>query len=211
MQASDSAFEGTVTGVNKGGAIVLVEGLRAFLPGSHLSGIFADDSLVGQKLRLKFLEVRCPCLPLINHVSTHPPSLLRLSGGLSVSFGADVCVDRVTQLNRESGKVVVSHRRAMVDSQMESMSRGDVVSGVVKLLKPYGAFVEVNGMSGLLHISQVSYDRVEDLSLVLQPGMGIKCMIVDHDKVGGCSGCTRVHKAFCIPLLLLLFFPSGWC
>jgi small subunit ribosomal protein S1 len=89
----------------------------------------------------------------------------------------------VCQLNREAGKVVVSHRRALVDSQMESMSRGDVVSGIVKLLKPYGAFVEVNGMSGLLHISQVSYDRVEDLSLIFQPGQRIKCMIVDHDKV----------------------------
>lgn len=59
------------------------------------------------------------------------------------------------QLNKENGKLVVSHRRALVDSQMESMSRGDVVTGLVKLLKPYGAFVEVNGMSGLLHISQV--------------------------------------------------------
>lgn len=57
MHSADAAFEGTVTGVNKGGAIVLVEGLRAFLPGSHLSGVYADDSLVGQKLPLKFLEV----------------------------------------------------------------------------------------------------------------------------------------------------------
>jgi len=87
------------------------------------------------------------------------------------------------QLNRETGKLVISHRRAMVDTQMDSMSRGDVIVGIVKLLKPYGAFVEVNGMSGLLHISQVSYDRVEDLSLVVQPGMQIKCMIIDHDKV----------------------------
>lgn len=144
LQASDASFKGTVTGVNKGGAIVLVEGLRAFLPGSHLSGMYADDTLVGQVLPLKFLE-----------------------------------------LNKENGKLVVSHRRALVDSQMESMSRGDVVTGMVKLLKPYGAFVEVNGMSGLLHISQVSYDRVEDLSLVVQPGQRIKCMIVDHDKVNG--------------------------
>ncbi|TFJ86067.1 hypothetical protein NSK_002887 [Nannochloropsis salina CCMP1776] len=144
LQAADASFKGTVTGVNKGGAIVLVEGLRAFLPGSHLSGVYADESLVGQVLPLKFLE-----------------------------------------LNKENGKLVVSHRRALVDSQMDSMSRGDVVVGMVKLLKPYGAFVEVNGMSGLLHISQVSYDRVEDLSLVVQPGQKIKCMIVDHDKVNG--------------------------
>ena len=57
LQAADASFKGTVTGVNKGGAIVLVEGLRAFLPGSHLSGMYADDALVGQILPLKFLEV----------------------------------------------------------------------------------------------------------------------------------------------------------
>ena len=82
---------------------------------------------------------------------------------------------------------------------MESMSRGDVVTGMVKLLKPYGAFVEVNGMSGLLHISQVSYDRVEDLSLVVQPGQKIKCMIVDHDKVRlGFPLCELVPPSFAV-------------
>jgi predicted RNA-binding protein with RPS1 domain len=40
-------------------------------------------------------------------------------------------------------------------------------------------------MSGLLHISQISYDRIEDLEKVLQPGMLVKCMIIDHDKVNG--------------------------
>lgn len=144
LQDSDESFECEVLSVNKGGAIVLVQGLRAFLPGSHLSGIYADESLVGRKLNVKFLEV-----------------------------------------NKEIGKLVVSHRRAVVESHMESVSRGDVVTGIVKLLKPYGAFVEVNGMAGLLHISQISYDRIDDLSVVLQPGNTIKCMIVDHDKVNG--------------------------
>jgi small subunit ribosomal protein S1 len=37
------------------------------------------------------------------------------------------------------------------------------------------------GMSGLLHISQISYDRIEDLSALLQVGMVVKCMIIDHD------------------------------
>ena len=40
-------------------------------------------------------------------------------------------------------------------------------------------------MSGLLHISQISHDRIEDLEAVLQPGMQIKCMIIDHDKLNG--------------------------
>jgi len=68
---------------------------------------------------------------------------------------------------------------------MADLSRGDLVDGVVQALKPYGAFIEVGGMSGLLHISQISYDRIEDLEQVLQPGMAVKCMIIDHDKVNG--------------------------
>ena len=142
--AEDSVIEAVVIAVNRGGAICLVEGLRAFLPGSHLAGQLPDENLVGQTLPLKFHEV-----------------------------------------NTETNKLVVSNRKAVVEQQMEDLSRGDVVSGVVKALKPYGAFVEVGGMSGLLHISQISYDHISDLERVLQPGMLIKCMIIDHDKVNG--------------------------
>jgi len=144
MQTSDQIFQAQVVAVNRGGAICLVFGLRAFLPGSHLTGQLPTEDLVGQTLPLKFLEV-----------------------------------------NQEDGKLVVSNRRAVVDQQMSDLSRGDIITGVVKALKPYGAFVEVGGMSGLLHISQISYDRIDDLEKVLQPGQVVKCMIIDHDKVNG--------------------------
>lgn len=143
-QESDEAFDAECVSVNRGGAIFLVEGLRAFLPGSHLTGRLPDEDLIGQTLPLKFLEV-----------------------------------------NQEENKLVVSNRRAVVEAQMEDLSRGDVIDGLVKALKPYGAFVEVGGMSGLLHISQISMDRIVDLEKVLQPGQKIKCMIIDHDKVNG--------------------------
>ncbi len=143
-QETDEAFDAECVSVNRGGAIFLVEGLRAFLPGSHLTGRLPDDDLVGQTLPLKFLEV-----------------------------------------NQEENKLVVSNRRAVVETQMEDLSRGDVIEGVIKALKPYGAFVEVGGMSGLLHISQISMDRIVDIEKVLQPGQKIKCMIIDHDKVNG--------------------------
>lgn len=144
MAESDEVFEAPVMAINRGGAICLVEGLRAFLPGSHLTGQLPDEELVGQTLPLKFLEVK-----------------------------------------QENNKLVVSNRKAVVEQQMADLSRGDVVQGMVKALKPYGAFVEVGGMSGLLHISQISHDRVEDLERILQPGMQIKCMIIDHDKLNG--------------------------
>jgi small subunit ribosomal protein S1 len=144
QQADDEVFEAKVVAVNRGGAICLVAGLRAFLPGSHLTGQLPTEDLIGQTLPLKFLEV-----------------------------------------NQEDNKLVVSNRRAVVEQQMADLSRGDIINGIVKALKPYGAFVEVGGMSGLLHISQISYDRIEDLEKVLQPGKAVKCMIIDHDKVNG--------------------------
>jgi small subunit ribosomal protein S1 len=144
VQDSDEVFMAPVIAVNRGGAICLVHGLRAFLPGSHLSGMLATDDMIGMELPLKFLEV-----------------------------------------NQEANKLVVSNRKAIVEQQMSDLSRGDIVQGMVKALKPYGAFVEVGGMSGLLHISQISYDRIDDLEKVLQPGMLVKCMIIDHDKVNG--------------------------
>ncbi|GMI34955.1 hypothetical protein TeGR_g11004 [Tetraparma gracilis] len=144
LSASDEAFEAEVVQVNRGGAICLVNGLRAFLPGSHLVGHMPTEALVGVTLPLKFLEV-----------------------------------------NQEANKLVVSNRRAVVDVSMQSLQRGDVVEGLVKAIKPYGAFVEVGGMSGLLHISQISYDRIEDLNKVFAIGDKLKCMIIDHDKVNG--------------------------
>merc|ERR1711968_69789 len=89
------------------------------------------------------------------------------------------------EVNQETNKLVVSNRRAVVEDQMRELSRGDVVQGVVKAIKPYGAFVEIAGMSGLLHISQISYDRIEDLEATLAAGMAIKCMVIDHDKAAG--------------------------
>jgi len=101
-QETDEAFEAQCVSVNRGGAIFLVEGLRAFLPGSHLTGRLPDEDLIGQTLPLKFLEV-----------------------------------------NEEDNKLVVSNRRAVVEAQMEDLSRGDVIDGIVKALKPYGALLRL--------------------------------------------------------------------
>jgi small subunit ribosomal protein S1 len=143
--AEDPVFEGEVVQVNRGGAIVLVEGLRAFLPGSHIMGVGgASEALVGKTLSLKFLDV-----------------------------------------SQEDNKLVVSNRRAVLEHSMESIENNTVYDGTVTGVKPYGAFVDILGISGLLHISQISYDRVENIEATLTAGMEIKCMVIDHDKVAG--------------------------
>lgn len=144
LQAEDVTVVAEIIQVNRGGALVLVEGLRAFLPGSHMSTRTPREDMVGVELPLKFLEV-----------------------------------------DQGKNRLVVSHRRAMVEKQMTALETGQVVEGVVRGVKPYGAFIDLNGVSGLLHISQVSHDHVSDIAQVLQEGSAIKCMVLQQDKEKG--------------------------
>eukprot|EP01084_Bolivina_argentea_P008225 15400_1 len=89
------------------------------------------------------------------------------------------------EVDRMISKLVVSSRLAHLEKEMKKISRGDVVEGFVKAIKQYGAFVQIRGMSGLLHISQITEEHVSDLNNVFSVGQSIKCMIIDHDKANG--------------------------
>merc|ERR1719487_2231285 len=145
LYSEDAKVVAEVAAVNRGGAMMLVEGLRAFLPGSHfLAGQTPTDDFIGQKLELKFLDV-----------------------------------------DKDTSRLVVSHRKAVVDKQIHNLSVGSVLKGMVTAVKPYGAFVDVGGMSGLLHISQISCDHISNVESVLPVGTAIKCMVISQDKGKG--------------------------
>merc|ERR1719182_355206 len=145
LYADDAVVEGEVSAVNRGGAMMLVEGLRAFLPGSHfLAGQTPTEEFIGRKLEVKFLDV-----------------------------------------DKETTRLVVSHRKAVVDTQIHDLNVGSVLKGVVTAVKPYGAFVDIGGMSGLLHISQISCDHISNVDSVIPVGTTIKCMVISQDKGKG--------------------------
>ncbi len=88
-------------------------------------------------------------------------------------------------VNEEEGKLVVSQRRALMENQTE-LTRGEVVSGTITGLRQYGAFLELDGgVAGLLHISQISYDRIDNLESLFTIGQRCKVMILEHDKANG--------------------------
>ena len=88
-------------------------------------------------------------------------------------------------VNEEEGKLVVSQRRALMENQAE-LTRGEVVSGTITGLRQYGAFLELDGgVAGLLHISQISYDRIDNLESLFTIGQRCKVMILEHDKANG--------------------------
>jgi small subunit ribosomal protein S1 len=91
---------------------------------------------------------------------------------------------KFVEVDEEQSRLVLSNRKAMADSQAQ-LGIGSVVTGTVQSLKPYGAFIDIGGVNGLLHVSQISHDRVSDIATVLQPGDTLKVMILSHDRERG--------------------------
>ncbi|CAM6042644.1 unnamed protein product [Sphagnum compactum] len=88
------------------------------------------------------------------------------------------------EVDEEQTRLVLSNRKALAESQ-SVFGIGSVVLGTVQTVKPYGAFIDMGGVSGLLHISQISHDRLTTVESVLAPGDKLKVMILSQDKDRG--------------------------
>jgi small subunit ribosomal protein S1 len=140
---------GTVSGKVKGGLTVLVNGIRAFLPGSL--------------------------------IDTRPVKDLSPYEGKTMEF-------KVIKLDRKRNNVVLS-RRAVVEASMgeerakllETLSEGAIVNGVVKNITEYGAFVDLGGIDGLLHITDMAWRRVRHPSEVVTVGQELQAKVLKFD------------------------------
>jgi small subunit ribosomal protein S1 len=144
LQTEDATVRSDVFATNRGGALVRIEGLRGFIPGSHISTRSAKEDLIGEQLPLKFLEV-----------------------------------------DEERNRLVLSHRRALVERKMNRLEVSEVVIGTVRGIKPYGAFIDIGGVSGLLHISEISHDHIDTPHSVFNVNDEVKVMIIDLDAERG--------------------------
>ena len=140
---------GTVNGKVKGGLTVLVNGIRAFLPGSLLD--------------------------------TRPVKDMSPFEGKTMEF-------KVIKLDRKRNNVVLS-RRAVVEASMgeerskllSTLREGAFVNGVVKNITEYGAFVDLGGIDGLLHITDMAWRRVRHPSEVVQVGQELTAKVLKFD------------------------------
>jgi len=113
---------------------------------------------------------------------------LRPTQNLDGLLGQQVQV-RITKLNRRRGNVVVS-RRALLEEElhakraelMEKLSEGQTVHGTVKNVTEYGAFVDLGGIDGLLHLTDMSWGRVRHPSDVVKPEQELDVIILKFDK-----------------------------
>ncbi|HHT7236583.1 MULTISPECIES: 30S ribosomal protein S1 [Bacillus] len=95
---------------------------------------------------------------------------------------------KIVELDREKNRVILSHK-AVVELELDSkkkeaissLKEGDIVEGTVQRLTDFGAFVNVGGVDGLVHISQISYERVEQPSEVLEQGQKVKVKVLSVD------------------------------
>src|SRR5262249_1630460 len=113
---------------------------------------------------------------------------LRPIHNLDSLIDTDIAV-KIVKLNRRRGNVVVSRKLALEEDTasrkehaLEGIHEGDVVSGVVKNLTDYGAFIEVGAIDGLLHVSDMSYGRVGHPSELLHVGDTIQVRVLKFDK-----------------------------
>jgi small subunit ribosomal protein S1 len=89
------------------------------------------------------------------------------------------------EINRETKKLVLSQRLAARSSNFSLLELGQLVEGKITGIKPFGVFVDLNGVSALLHIKQVSQKFIESLEKVFQVGQPIKAVIIDLDQGKG--------------------------
>lgn len=97
---------------------------------------------------------------------------------------------KLIDVDESKNRCVCSNRKAMVDdestaSMLTSLRVGDIVSGHIQNVTGFGAFVDLNGVNGLLHISQISNDRINTVEGIFQIGEPIKCMVLAIDREKG--------------------------
>jgi small subunit ribosomal protein S1 len=156
LQETGKVLQVRVSGANKGGVTVDVQGMRGFIPRSHLVERDNLESLIGQSLSVNFLEV-----------------------------------------DREREKLVLSQRMATQSNAFKDLQIGQLVEGKVSSIKPFGVFVDLEGVSGLLHIKQVSQKYIDNLGKVFAPGQPLKAIVVDLDESRGrISLSTRVLENY---------------
>lgn len=143
---------------NRGGLLVELEGIRGFLPVSQLAA--------GHYPRVSGAD-KDEILQKLNSLT-----------GKSIKV-------RILDVSRKDNKLIFSEKEAVKDDMQELFAKlkiGDTVEGLVTGVIDFGAFVNVNGIEGLIHISEISWERVEDPRDYIKSGDKVEAKIIAIDK-----------------------------
>ena len=152
---SDKVLEINVIGHNRGGLLIDWQGLHGFVPASHLIGMpaIADDS--------------------------------QRTAEFTRRVGQRLCA-KIIELDRGRGRFVLSERQAYNDRSrlellMAEMQPGQTRCGIVTTVCDFGAFVDLGGLEGLAHISEISWGRINHPADVLCSGQAVEVYVMHVD------------------------------
>jgi len=159
LAKNEEVVDSKIIGFNKGGLIAGVEGLRGFVPSSQISAVRRSQS-TGDTPEQRFQKM----------------------------IGQPISV-RVIEVDRERRRLILSERAASTESRqsvkervIDELEDGKVYTGRVTSLASFGAFINVNGADGLVHLSELSWDHIEHPKEVLEVGQEIQVKVINVDR-----------------------------
>ncbi len=159
LLASGETYSGKVIGFNKGGLIVPLGQLRGFVPASQVSVLRRMDS---------------------------SGSTPEQRWGTMINDPIDVTV---IEVDRERRRLIMSERAALQETRetlkerlLDELSEGDVRAGRVTSLADFGAFVNIDGADGLVHLSEISWERIEHPREALKVGQEVRVKVIGVDR-----------------------------
>ena len=159
MVSKKDSYHSSVIGYNKGGLIVPVGGLRGFVPASQIS-FTRRAGMTGDTPEQRWSRM--------------------------IGQEIDVCV---IEVDRERRRLILSERQASSETRdslkervIDELKEGQVVTGRVTSLAEFGVFVNVNGADGLVHLSEISWDRITHPNEVLKVGQEVKVKVISIDR-----------------------------
>lgn len=155
----DAIIESKVIGYNKGGLIVGVHGLRGFVPASQISALRRSQA-AGDTPEQRWARM----------------------------IGEPISV-RIIEVDKSRRRLICSERAAGSESRqsikervIEELEEGNVYTGRVTSLADFGAFVNINGADGLVHLSELSWDRIQHPNEILEVGQEVKVKVINIDR-----------------------------
>jgi len=156
---SNEVIDAKVINYNKGGLLVNLDGVRGFVPASQVSVISRGPETQKQSDMAKLVGTDLPL--------------------------------KIIEINRNRNRLILSERQAVQEVRegrkgelLSALDEGDVRNGVVTSVCDFGAFVDIGGADGLVHLSEISWSRVKHPSEILQPGDNVKVQVlgIDNDR-----------------------------
>ncbi len=159
LVSSSEVHEGTIAGYNKGGLIVKMGSLRGFVPASQVS----------------------PSRRMAYGGNTPDQRWAKMTG--------QSIIVKTIEVDRERRRLIFSELAALQESReifkerlLEEIKEGDVLTGRVTSLADFGAFVNINGADGLVHMTEISWEHITHPSQVLKVGQEVKVKVINIDE-----------------------------